>query len=187
MKALSSLTALWVNLTKKTFVNDLVKGRFSSLRVLICCYDRFHYEVRPKPQQGLARVLSIGCPALRFLQIENRHLCADCPADWHDLFKRLFVLIVEHYDQGPIFNVGLFPDGCELRVLTIEYLETDLDSLLWLETLLNIIDICLPKLVHLNFVWSLVEHASLALVWDNYKSQFRQKSVNLVSICNFFK
>ncbi len=176
----SRLLGLWIDSIDEYFVTDLANGLFSSLRVLMCIASVTNYE-----KQGFGRVLSIGCPALRFLEIDNRDLCADWPTDWHELFKRLLVLIVEcnDMDEDPIFDTALFPEGCELRVLTIGLRKSARNALSWLETLLNIIDICLPKLVHLNVFWYLNERPQLATaVRDNYKSQFRQKSVNLVFI-----
>ncbi len=180
----SSLLGLWIIKIDEWFFADLAKGLFSSLRVLMCTdlwYMRYH-----KPLQGLGRALYIGCPALQFLQIINSQLCAVRPTDWHGLFKRLLVLIVICMHEDPIFDTALFPEGCELRVLTIVLRKSASNALLsWLETLLNSIDICLPKLLHLNVFWYYYKRQQLATaVRDNYISQFRQKSANLVFVCD---
>ncbi len=178
----SSLLGLCIAIIDECFVTYLIKGLFSSLRVLI--YADLRYIMHHGPLQGFGRALSIGCPALRFLEIVNEFLCVDWPTDWHGLFKRLLVLIVICRDSDPIFDTAFFPEGCELRVLTIRLHDSDNNELSWLEKLLNIIDICLPKLVNLNIVWTFRLRTTLFATLRNYISQFRQKSVNLVFICD---
>ncbi len=151
---------------------------FSSLRVLICN--------EPIEDAEIAGALAINCPALRFLQIEYSDLYR-WYANWHELLKRLFVLILPMSSvEEPMprtYPFRFFPEGCELRVLTV-YAHTELLS--WLEKLLNIIDACLPKLLFLNVIVftdnegchdkSLSENTERG---GNLKYRLNQKSVDL--------
>ncbi len=162
----------------KRFVTFMKKGLFPSLRVLMCNGQML--------EKGMAGALAISCPALRFLQIDMSDLGTNGHADWCDLLKRLFVLVMNCFKRPQtIFETGSCPECCELRVLTIVY--KDLckdwyhDLLLWLEELLNIIDICLPKLASLNVIFVKTYHNSSTEVErrGNLKYRFRQKSVDL--------
>ncbi len=155
----------------EAFLNSLNEGLFPSLRVLIC-----RCLIIPLRMAG---ALTIGCPALRFLQIDGSDLVRH--TYWHGLLKRLFVLIVYRKGNGSlILETGLFPVGCELRVLTIGYSGPFHDIPLCLEKILNVIDICLPKLEWLNVAVNPQRHRLSELeLPDNLKRQFRQKSIVL--------
>ncbi len=162
----------------KRFVSIMKNNLFPSLRVLLC--------EGPMWTKGVVGALAISCPALRFLQIDMSDLCANVHADWCDLLKRLFVLVMNCSKRpGTIFETDSCPECCELRVLTIVY--KDLckdwyhDLLLWLEELLNIIDIRLPKLASLNIIFVKAYHNSSTEVQrrGNLKMRFGQKSVDL--------
>ncbi len=163
------------------FATFTKEGSFPSLKVLIC-----GGQMREK---GLAGALAIGCPALRFLQIDASDLYVDCHVDWHGLLKRLFVLIVHCFEPPRlIFETGsliletdLFPVDCELRAMTIVYSGPFHYIMLCLEELLRIKNMCLPKLEWLNVVMLSREHVPSETEWlENLKRQFGQKLIDFV-------
>ncbi len=156
----------------------------SSLKVLIFFRDGVLDE-------EVAGALAINCPALRLLEIDYHELY-----HWHAtlnaLLKRLFVLILNVRCEGSRLRSlpnCCFPEGCKLRVLTV-YGDCSSRFLLWLEELLNIIDVCLPELFLLNVVFRshsidddlLCEQAKRRR--DNLKYHFNQKSVDLTFMKN---
>ncbi len=156
--------------SKREFSTFLKMNSFSSLRVLVCG--------GPMEDEEVAGALAINCPALRFLEIDYSDLYR-WYTDWHELLQRLFVLILnvpcERVMPGP-YPFRFFPKDCELKVLTMKG-GNDLELLLWLEELLNIIDVFLPKLLLLNVIFE--EYYDEAGRRGNLKYRFNQKSVDL--------
>ncbi len=160
---------------KRKFSIVLKTTSFSSLRMLICDSELKGNDV--------AGALAINCPALRFLQIYYSDLYR-WYANWHELLKRLFVLILNmpcmRAMPGP-YPFRFFPKDCELRVLTMKG-GNGSELLLGLEELLNIIDICLPKLFLLNVIFDRYYDGSLSEMprcRRNLEYHFRQKSIDL--------
>ncbi len=134
--------------------------------------------------EEVAGALAINCSALRFLEIDYSDLYR-WYTDWHELLQRLFVLILDvpfGEEQMPRpYPFRFFPEDCELRVLTMKG-GNGLELLLWLEELLSIIDVCLPKLLFLNIVFDEFYDGPLlvnAELRGNQKYAFNQKSVDL--------
>ncbi len=160
---------------RREFSTFLKTNSFSCLRTLIC--------VEPIEDEEIAGALAINCPALQFLQIYYSDLY-HWYADWHELLKRLFVLILRvplMWTMPRPFPFRCFPKGCELRVLTMKG-GNGLELLLGLEELLNIIDVCLPKLFLLNVIFYRYDDDSLSEIAErrgNLEYRFRQKSIDL--------
>ncbi len=153
-----------------------------SLKVLIIRDDVLDEEA--------VGALATNCPALRFLRIYYSDLY-HWYATWNALLKRLFVLILDMRDGNKpdtrSLPIGCFPEGCKLRVLTVVGHDRS-DFYLWLDDLLGIIDVCLPKLCLLNVTFFTYEMENDLLSEqderreDNLKYQFNQKSVDLTFI-----
>ncbi len=160
---------------KRTLATFLETNSFSSLGVLIC--------TEPMADKEMVGALAINCPALRFLQIDYSDLYR-WYADWHELLKRLFVLILNVPCMRAVleqYPFCFFPKDCELRVLTMKG-GNGSELLLWLEELLNIIDVCLPKLLLLNVIFDRYNDGSLSEIAGfrgNLEHHFRQKSIDL--------
>ncbi len=122
---------------------------FSSLNVLLC-----NEKIK---NRRVVRDIAINCPALRFLQTDFSDLGYWC-ADGYEVLKMLFVLAIamewfDYTDKGhPDLPFCGFPEGCELKAMTI-YLNCHSDDMLRLDELLDIIDVRLPKLVLVNVVF----------------------------------
>ncbi len=167
--------------SSESFWTLLKNGWFPCLRVLICDLPSSTLFDLPPSALRMASSLSTNCPDLQFLQIDVLDLYVDCHADWHGLLKRLFVLIVHCFDLPRLISeTGLFPLGCELRVLTIAHSGPFRDIPLFLKELLRIKNMRLPKLEWLNVIMTPREHLPSESEWlDNLKRQFRQKSIVL--------
>ncbi len=153
-----------------------------SLKVLIIRDDVLDEEA--------VGALATNCPALRFLRIYYSDLY-HWYATWNALLKRLFVLILDMCDGNKpdtrSLPIGCFPEGCKLRVLTVVGHDRS-DFYLWLDDLLGIIDVCLPKLCLLNVTFFTYKMENDLLSEqderreDNLKYQFNQKTVDLTFI-----
>ncbi len=163
---------------KKNVVASVKNGFLPFLKVLVC-----HGPIR---QPGLSDALAIGCPELRFLEIDMCDVCTDGDVDCSpDLLKRLFVLIVECGENHGISKVtNFFPEGCELRVLTIVYYEECFDIRSCVVEVLNIKDTCLPKLKKLNIVVTCkyISRPDCCYWADEMRSYLRRKSIDLSCI-----
>ncbi len=163
------------SLKRKRAIEGIQRGLFSSLKVILCQNEL--------EDEKLTGALASGCRDLRLLQIYYSDFCC-CNANWDELLKRLFVLILKvHCKRNrprPLQNC-CFPEGCELRVLTV-YGDCCSNYLLWLEELMNIVDVCLPKLLLLNVLFYEYDTDSLSEIAKprgNLEYHFRQKSIDL--------
>ncbi len=185
-------TSCCVGKSSTHFLEGVKYDFFRSLRVLVCTSEQ-------QCQNEMLHALVHGCPNLQSLQIQASSLLKIQRSEWYALVKRLFVLILGDViklsdpvnPHTRLFNtkVGIFPEGCELRALIMVCDDVDEEGsfhlLSWLEGLLDIKDVHLPKLAYLNVIFRDANDTSLTEVKPQgiLKDRFRKKSVDLRFLC----